>query len=82
MTNDERRGHWIQIFDNYDRAVAEFYAHTTLRQALAPQLTRLLTTLDELAGTLDEQTAAAKRMLDATMAANRAALALYRDDTE
>lgn len=82
MTRDERNRRWQEIFDAYDKAIAEFHTQMTLRQALAPQFSRVLATLDEMAGTLDEQAAAAKRVLDATLAANREALALYRDERE
>lgn len=75
MTKAERDKRWQEIFDRYDQAVAEFHQSTTLMQTLAPQLTRLIATFDEAA-------AASRRIVDAITAANRAALALYRDEQE
>jgi hypothetical protein len=75
MTKDERDKRWQELFDRYDRAVAEFRQSSTLMQSVSPHLTKLITTLDETA-------AAAQRMMEATLEANRTALSLYRDEHE
>jgi hypothetical protein len=80
VTSDERNKRWQEIFDSYDRAVAEFHGQLTLTQTVAPHFKAIAAHLDQLMAKWDEQLAAAKRVMDATIAANRAALALYRDE--
>ena len=75
MTPEERNLRWQEIFDNYDRAIAEYHYQMTQVQTLAPLLNQMI-------AKWDIQAAAAKRIADATMAANRAALALYREESE
>lgn len=75
MTTDERARRWQQIFDDYDRAMARYAAHTTLTEQLAPLLAQFI-------ARADAQATAARGMAEATMTANRAALALYRDEHE
>jgi hypothetical protein len=75
MTKGERDKRWQEILDRYDQAIAEFHQSTALIEPLAPQLTWLIARFDEVA-------AASRRIVDATTAANRAALALYRDEHE
>jgi hypothetical protein len=80
MTHDERTQRWQDIFDNYDRAIAEFHSQLTLTTTVAPHFQQVAAHLDQLIAKWDEHLAIATRVMEATMAANRAALALYRDE--
>lgn len=75
MTKDERDKRWQEIFDNYDQAMAKFSEHRTLTQQLGPLLAQFI-------ARGDSQALAAQGMADAMYRANRAALALYREERE
>ena len=76
MTTEERNERWHQIFDRYDRAIAESRSSTrTLAAGVATQLAALMTHLDEVATRVDH-------IATAVHEANAAALALYRDERE
>ena len=72
MTREEREKRWQEIFDHYDHAMAEYHQQMTQISTLAPLLNQMI-------AKWDAQADAARRIAEATMAANRAALALYRE---
>jgi len=76
MTRDERIRQWQLLFDHYDRAIGEARNGTaTLATDVAPLIVQFITHLDAIAAHTD-------RLATAVHEANRAALALYRDEQE
>src|SRR5262245_26849935 len=76
MTREERDKRWQEIFDQYDKAVAEARNTTgSFREHIAPLMTAFIDHLDAIAQN-------AERIANAVHQANHAALALYRDERE